>query len=447
MKIQIPQQVAEILKRFRRNGREAYVVGGCVRDSLLGRWPNDWDVAASALPEETERIFSDCCVVKTGIRHGTVEVIFDGLPVEVTTFRLDGSYSDGRHPDKVTFTGSLKEDLARRDFTVNAMAYNEEEGLVDCFHGKEDLARKIIRSVGDPDTRFHEDGLRILRALRFSSELGFIIEAGTAESIVRNRALLGRIAEERIREEFTKLLCGKDAANVLRRFRDVIAEFLPEIRPAFGFQQHNPHHIYDVWEHTLHALDAVAPEPKLRLSMLLHDLGKPQCFTLDAKGVGHFYGHPEKSAALAARILSRLRYDRKTAETVELLVRWHDLPILPEERSLRRRLNRLGEENLRRLIQVEFADAQGKADPENDYTASLQKVPEMLDRILQQKQCFTLKDLAVHGGDLLEYGVPKGPAIGQMLQQLLDAVIDGKCPNEKTQLLRYAKLLKGGENG
>lgn len=447
MKIQIPPQAAEVLERFHRSGREAYVVGGCVRDSLLGCKPNDWDVTVSALPEETERIFSDCRVVKTGIRHGTVKVFLGGLPVEVTTFRVDGAYSDGRHPDQVTFTRNLKEDLARRDFTVNAMAYNEEEGLVDCFGGKEDLSRGIIRCVGNPDTRFHEDGLRILRALRFSSELGFIIEAGTAKSIVQNRDLLGRIAEERICTEFTKLLCGKEAANVLRCFREVVAEFLPEVRPAFDFQQHNPHHIYDVWEHTLHALDAVTPEPELRLTMLLHDLGKPQCFTLDAKGVGHFYGHPEKSAVLGAQLLKRLRYDHKTAETVELLVRWHDFPILPEERSLRRRLNRFGEKNLRRLIQVEFADAQGKADPENDYTASLRKVLPLLDHILQLKQCFTLKDLAVHGADLLKYGVPEGPAIGQTLRQLLDAVIDEKCPNEKTQLLRYAKLLKGGENG
>lgn len=447
MKIQIPPQVAEVLERFHRNGREAYVVGGCVRDSLLGCRPNDWDVTVSALPEETEHIFSDCRVVKTGIRHGTVKVFLGGLPVEVTTFRIDGAYSDGRHPDQVTFTRNLKEDLARRDFTVNAMAYNEEEGLVDCFGGKEDLSSGIIRCVGNPDIRFHEDGLRILRALRFSSQLGFSIEENTAKSIVQNRTLLGCIAEERICTEFTKLLCGKDAADVLRHYREVIAEFVPEVRSAFDFQQHNPHHIYDVWEHTLHALDAVAPESELRLTMLLHDLGKPQCFTLDAKGVGHFYGHPEKSAALGAQMLRRLRYDRKTAETVEMLVRWHDLPILPEERSLRRRLNRFGEENLRRLIQVELADAQGKADPENDYTASLQRVPGMLDYILQRKQCCTLKDLAVHGADLLEYGVPEGPAIGRMLLQLLEAVIDEKCPNEKIQLLRYAKLLEGGENG
>jgi tRNA nucleotidyltransferase (CCA-adding enzyme) len=270
MKIKIPSQVDGVLKRLSENGREAYAVGGCVRDSLLGLTPNDWDVATSALPEETERIFADCRVIETGLKHGTVTILSGGMPIEVTTYRIDGAYSDGRHPDDVSFTRNLKDDLARRDFTVNALAYNPESGLADCFGGRQDLADGIIRCVGDADIRFREDGLRILRALRFSSVLGFSIESRTAESALRNRDLLDRIAGERIQAEFTKLLCGRGAAEVLRKFREIIAQFIPEIRPSFGFDQHNPHHSYDVWEHVLHSVNAVTPEPVLRLTMFLH---------------------------------------------------------------------------------------------------------------------------------------------------------------------------------
>ncbi|HCW79736.1 MAG TPA: tRNA nucleotidyltransferase [Ruminococcaceae bacterium] len=446
MKIQIPPQVSGILNRLIENGREAYAVGGCVRDSLLGRKPNDWDIATSALPEETESIFSDMHIVKTGMSNGTVTVVTGGMPVEVTTYRVDGPYSDGRHPDSVSFTGNLKEDLARRDFTINALAYSEKKGLVDCFGGKEDLSHGIIRCVGDPDMRFHEDGLRILRALRFSSVLGFSVEVGTAESVEKNRKLLAGISKERIREEFTRLLCGQNAAEVLRRFREVIAEFIPEISPTFGFCQYNPHHVYDVWEHTLHCVDAVEPEPVLRLTMFLHDLGKPMCLTRGADGTGHFYGHTEKSAEIAQKIMTRLRYDKKTLQTVLTLVRSHDLPLWPDERCLRRRLNGLGEENLRLLVMVEQADAKGKANPENGYTVSLRQVSAVLDRILDQKQCFKLKDLAVKGDDLIKAGFPKGETVGNMLKVLLNAVIDGKCANTRQTLLHYAMKAEKGKS-
>lgn len=447
MKIKIPSQVDGVLKRLSENGREAYAVGGCVRDSLLGLTPNDWDVATSALPEETERIFADCRVIETGLKHGTVTILSGGMPIEVTTYRIDGAYSDGRHPDDVSFTRNLKDDLARRDFTVNALAYNPESGLVDCFGGRQDLADGIIRCVGDADIRFREDGLRILRALRFSSVLGFSIESRTAESALRNRDLLDRIAGERIQAEFTKLLCGRGAAEVLRKFREIIAQFIPEIRPSFGFDQHNPHHSYDVWEHVLHSVDAVTPEPVLRLTMFLHDLGKPFCFTQSADGVGHFYGHAEKSAELARKILSRLRYDKKTSGTVLTLVRSHDLPLAPEERCLRRRLNRLGEQNLRLLVQVEEADTNSKSSSGGGYLASLREIPAVMDRMLEQGQCFSLKNLAVNGNDLVRAGIPEGAAVGQVLQALLDAVLDGKCPNSKTELLHYAHTRKGGKQG
>lgn len=439
MDLSIPPQVDNILERLSENGREAYAVGGCVRDSLLGLTPNDWDVATSALPEETERIFADLRVIETGLKHGTVTVLCGGMPVEVTTFRVDGTYSDGRHPDDVSFTRNLKDDLARRDFTVNALAFNKKEGVVDCFGGRQDLADGVIRCVGDPDMRFREDGLRILRALRFSSVLGFSVEKKTAESALRNRNLLDRIAGERIQSELTKLLCGCAAADVLREYREIAAQFIPEIRPMFGFDQHNPHHSYDVWEHTIHCVEAVEPEPVLRMTMFLHDIGKPDCFTQGPDGVGHFYGHPAKSAEIARGILNRLRFDKKTSGTVLMLVRNHDLPLFPEERCLRRRLNLLGERNLRLLVRVEEADAKSKAAPDGEYLASLRAVPAALDKMLEQGQCFRLEDLAVHGGDLLRAGMPEGTAVGETLQVLLNAVLDGKCLNSKPELMRYAR--------
>ncbi len=446
MGIAIPPKAAAVLGRLNESGYEAYLVGGCVRDSLLGGAPGDWDVATSAEPEETKRALSGFRVIETGLKHGTVTVLSDGMPVEVTTFRVDGDYSDGRHPDRVSFTKSLAEDLSRRDFTVNALAYSAAQGVVDLFGGLEDLAQKRIRCVGDPDLRFAEDGLRILRALRFSSVLGFSVEAGTAESLVKNRALLDCIARERIQAEFTKLLCGQNAGKVLRRFREVIAQFIPELVPCFDFQQRNPHHIYDVWEHTLHCVDAVEPAPVLRLTMLLHDIGKPECFTLDKNGVGHFYGHASKSADAAQAILTRLRYDKKTTAAVEALVRLHDLPMSPEPAVMRRRLNRFGADRLRMLLRVAAADVKAKAPEENRRLKMLESCCRELNDILKQNECFSLDQLAVNGSDLLKIGIAEGPEIGRTLQSLLSAVIAGKCENSREALLRCAKKLRKEEN-
>lgn len=414
-----------------------------MRDLLLGRSPHDWDVTTDALPEETERIFSGLRVIETGVRHGTVTVLSGGTPVEVTTYRVDGAYTDGRHPDSVRFARRLSDDLARRDFTVNAMAFNEQDGLADRFGGRADLQAGILRCVGDPDTRFREDALRILRALRFSSQLGFRMEPRTAESAFRCRALLRNISGERIRDEFMKLLCGKDAAAVLRDNREIIAVFIPEIRPAFGFEQHNPHHIYDVWEHTLHAVDAAEPLPAVRLTIFLHDLGKPHCLVLDRNGIGHFHGHPEKSALLAEAILGRLRFDRETAETVLLLIRSHSIPLSPDERLLRRRLNRFGDARLRLLVKVQEADAHGKAASSAAYLELLKEIPPMLNRIEAENQCYSLKTLAVNGDDLLAVGIPRGRGIGLALHALLDEVIDGKIPNARSALLKAAEARKG----
>lgn len=446
MGIAIPLKAAAVLGRLNESGYEAYLVGGCVRDSLLGGTPGDWDVATSAEPEETKRALAGFRVIETGLKHGTVTVLSEGMPVEVTTFRVDGDYSDGRHPDRVSFTKSLAEDLSRRDFTVNALAYSAAQGVVDLFGGLEDLAQKRIRCVGDPDLRFGEDGLRILRALRFSSVLGFSVEAGTAESLVKNRALLDHIARERIQAEFTKLLCGRNAGKVLRRFREVIAQFIPELVPCFDFPQRNPHHIYDVWEHTLHCVDAAEPEPVLRLTMLLHDIGKPECFTLDPNGVGHFYGHASKSADASQAILTRLRYDKKTIAAVETLVRSHDLPMSPEPAVMRRRLNRFGADRLRMLLQVAAADVKAKAPEENRRLKMLESCRRELNGILKQNECFSLDQLAVNGSDLLKIGIAEGPEIGRTLQSLLSAVIAGKCENSREALLQCAKKLRKEEN-
>lgn len=446
MIMKIPPEVDLILRKLTVQGYEAYAVGGCVRDSLLGKKPHDWDVTTSARPEETEAVFRNLRTIETGLKHGTVTVLSGETPVEVTTYRIDGTYSDGRHPDSVCFTGNLRDDLARRDFTVNTLACGSDGTITDIFGGQDDLKAGIIRCVGDANTRFREDGLRILRALRFASVLGFTIEDKTAESAVRNRALLGKIAKERIHEEFVKLLCGKDAAQVLRKYRDIIAEFIPELHPCFDFQQHNPHHIYDVWEHTLHSLEATDPDPILRLAVLLHDVGKPQCFTLGKDGIGHFYGHSERSAVLAQSIFSRLRFDRKTSDTAVKLIRSHGIPLWPDERCLRRRLNKIGEKDLRLLIKVEEADAAGKAPSEerDHYLASLHEIPAMLDRIMAQRQCFCLQDLAVSGDELIRAGIPKGPEVGRILKVLLGAVLDGKCRNTSEDLLILARAEKEG---
>ena len=320
---EIPEAVKAVLTALETAGYEAWCVGGCVRDMLLGRMPEDWDVTTDALPEETMALFGTQAI-PTGLQHGTVTVCLHEMRVEVTTFRVDGEYRDCRRPTAVTFTRSLDEDLRRRDFTVNAMAMNLRRELKDPFHGQDDLKNGILRCVGEPNQRFHEDALRLLRGLRFASVLGFVIEPSTEESIHQNRELLRNIAVERIQVEFLKLLCGKEATRVLRKFPDVIAVFWPEILPMVGFDQRNYHHCFDVWEHTLHAMDAILPDAVLRCTMLLHDIGKPACFTVDDRGIGHFYGHAAISQQLADQMLRRLKCSNELREDIVTLVAWHD---------------------------------------------------------------------------------------------------------------------------
>ena len=437
--MRLPEGAAFILERLRAHGHRAYVVGGCVRDALMGLTPKDFDVCTDALPAQMQAIFADCRVIETGLKHGTLTVLYDHIPYEVTTFRVDGAYSDHRHPDGVTFVSDVTADLSRRDFTVNAMAWSPEEGLVDAFDGQNDLQRRLIRCVGDPETRFGEDALRILRALRFAAVYGFAIEEKTADAIHALKGTLQDVAAERIRVELAKLLCGQAAEEILRAYSDVVFTLMPALAPMRGFDQRTPYHRYDVWEHTLRALAAAPATEVLRLTMLLHDSGKPDAFTLDERGVGHAHGHPKRSAEIAHDILTGLRVDNATMSRVELLVANHDYPLTPDRRILLRRLNRFGEEVLRQLIEVHRADGLGKGTvaPEvvEDWAATMYR---SLDAVLAEKPCFTLRDLAVNGGDLLRAGIPSGRAVGQCLQALLENVIDGKLPNERSALLAAA---------
>ena len=440
--MEIPQGANMILERLEQAGFAAYVVGGCVRDSLLGKVPHDWDVCTSARPEQVQDCFRDFRVLETGIRHGTVTVLAGQEPYEITTFRVESAYSDSRHPDSVTFVRRVEDDLARRDFTVNAMAYSPSRGLVDLFDGQGDLRRKRIRCVGEADLRFQEDALRILRALRFASTYGFCVEEETARSVHQNRGLLGKIAPERIRVELEKLLDGVGAEQILRKYADVICTVIPELAPLLDFDQKNPHHIYTVWEHTIHAVGAAKSGTLARLCLLLHDIGKPACCTEDDRGVRHFYGHPEKGAEIAEEILRRLRFDTETIRRVTEIVRVHDSAIGSGKPAIRRWLNRIGGEQLRLLLEVKEADARAQA-PEF-LQGNLEKVREAaqtLEEVQQEESCFRLRDLRVGGRDLMAVGIPSGPALGRILETLLQQVMEERIPNEKEPLLREAKNL------
>lgn len=433
----LPERVEEILRRLEAAGYEAWCVGGAVRDTLLGRVPGDWDVTTNAPPGRVLELFAPHAA-PTGLQHGTVTVSGGGGWVEVTTYRRDGTYSDSRHPDQVEFTGSLEEDLSRRDFTVNAIALNRRGEVRDPFHGREDLVRRVLRAVGEPERRFREDALRILRGLRFASKLGFAIEPDTAAALRRCAPLLEKIAVERIQAELSGLLCGDGAAETLLAYPDVLGVFLPEILPCVGFDQHSPYHCYDVWEHTARSVAAVRPLPVLRYTMLLHDLGKPGSFLLGEDGRGHFYGHWRKSVELGDRILQRLRVDNHSRKQILTLVERHDCDLALNPRSVRRNLARYGEETVRLLLEVKRADNLAQAAAYRDRQGLLDEWEALLDGVLAEGSCFSLKQLAVRGGDLAGLGL-EGPAIGRALQSLLEQVIDNKLPNERAVLLEYVK--------
>lgn len=439
--METPKQVEYIISTLEANGHNAHAVGGCVRDSLLGGVPEDWDICTSALPYRIKECFKTHSVIETGLQHGTVTIILDSKPFEVTTYRIDGEYSDNRRPDNVEFTDNLRDDLSRRDFTINAMAYNPKTGIIDFFGGGDDLKSKIIRCVGNADKRFNEDALRIMRALRFASVLGFSVESDTAKAIRKNRKLLQNIAAERINAEFSKLVTGACASDLMYDFTPVIEEIIPEVSEMVDFNQNTKYHHLDVWRHTLLSVKNAPADTILRLTLLLHDVGKPRCYN-ETDGVGHFYGHAEVSVEMAKTILTRLKYDGRTIETVTKLVSTHDAQIVPQIKSVKRWLNKIGEDMLRLLIEVKRAD-NGAVAPEyqQERLNALREISALLDEIIEQKQCFSLKDLAVDGNDLIDIGIPRGREIGVMLNRLLDMVIDGKVTNDRDELIYIAKCM------
>lgn len=432
----IPGSVQEILKKLEKAGYEAWCVGGAVRDMLFGREPGDWDVTTNALPETVMDLFAPHAL-PTGLQHGTVTV-GGGRGVEVTTYRRDGDYLDSRHPDHVEFTGSLEEDLSRRDFTINAMALDLRGRLADPFGGRADLRSGVLRAVGNAEARFREDALRIMRGLRFAARLGFAVESDTDRAIRHCAPLLGRIAPERLRVELMGLLCGGYVQQVLLAYSDVLGVFLPEILPCVGFDQHSPYHCHDVWEHTARAVAAAPAQPLLRYAMLLHDLGKPETFSLGEDGRGHFYGHWRKSVEYAAAIMERLRFDNHSKKIILTLVERHDCELPLSERVVRRNLARYGEETLRLLLAVKRADNLAQAPAYRDRQRLLDQWEDLLEVVLSSQACFSLRQLAVKGGDLTALGL-SGPAVGRALAELLDQVLDEKLPNDRAILLAYVK--------
>lgn len=440
MTMDMPKNVDTAINLLQSAGFEAYAVGGCVRDSLLGKTPNDWDITTSTKPENMKSVFADFHCIDTGIKHGTVTVVIDGEPLEITTFRLDGEYEDNRHPKSVTFTSNLGADLGRRDFTVNAMAYSKMTGTIDLFGGQNDLKNKIIRCVGDPDRRFNEDALRILRALRFASALDFEIEEKTAQSLLKNRALLGNISEERIAKELLKLVCGKGAKRILTDFAPVLFEILPELQPMYKNSHDNPHHCYDIYEHTLIAVESIDPEPTLRFAMLLHDCGKPAVKKFDENGVAHFYGHQRISAEISAQILARLKVSNKFRDEILFLVSNHDRWELYENtEKMPRYLSKFGLDGVLKLLKVMRADVLAQS-PEYRYRLDqIADAEKTAKDLAAQKPCLSLSELQINGRTLMDIGIPQGRKLGAVLAQMLDEVIDGVTKNTQEALTTRAR--------
>ena len=442
MKIALPDNARWIINRLQESGYSCYAVGGCVRDSLLGREPADWDFATSALPGQIEEVFSGCRTLNFGKQFGTVAVILDGRQYEVTTYRVDGDYTDSRHPDAVSFSASLKDDLSRRDFTVNAMAYNDTDGLVDYFDGQRDLQYGVIRCVGVATNRFAEDALRILRALRFASVLNFSIEPQTSDAILRGRRMLSAVAAERISAELLKLLCGENVDFILRRYRTVFAVFIPELYGTFDFEQNTKHHNRDVYRHIVASVKNIEPDPILRTTMLFHDIGKPMSRTTDKHGVSHYKNHPVLGAAMTEEILRRLCLPRRFIEEVTTLIRYHDERLKPDPVQLKQMLKLLGADKTRKLFKVQRADILAQSMyMREEKLSTLAAVEAETERILSAGECYNLKMLAVSGSDLIHIGITSGEEIGRTLDTLLQMVISGELDNDKGTLLAAAKTV------
>lgn len=434
MNIILPAEVSYILNTLKDNGYEAYVVGGSVRDSLLKRTVGDYDITTKALPEDITRLFPH--TVPTGIKHGTVTVVMNKDNYEVTTYRIDGEYTDNRHPDEVIFTSSLKEDLSRRDFTINAMAYNETDGVVDLFNGAEDLDKKIVRCVGDADKRFNEDALRMLRAIRFACQLNFELEEATYKAIVNNSKLLKNVSSERIREELIKILMSSVPSRGIKMLLDtkLLDYIVPELKETVGFDQRNPHHDKNVFDHIMAVLDNSTENLEVRLGALLHDIGKPRTFTTDKRGIGHFYGHNVVSAEMAEVILKRLRFDNNTIKKVLIIINEHmSAYSVMKNKTLKKFIARVGPDNLEELFELQIADSKGHK-VNADYSPIIKRREEVR-KIIDQGEVFTVSGLKIKGDDLIKLGIKPGKEIGIILNKLLELVMSDPKLNEKEKLL------------
>ncbi|WP_442960414.1 CCA tRNA nucleotidyltransferase [Pseudobutyrivibrio ruminis] len=439
MNMNLPADVSKIINILESNGHEAYAVGGCVRDCILGKIPHDWDITTSALPEQVKALFER--TFDTGIEHGTVTVLLHGEGYEVTTYRVDGKYEDGRHPKEVTFTASLEEDLKRRDFTINAMAYNDTRGLVDLFGGEQDLQNGIIKAVGNPTERFTEDALRMLRALRFSAQLGFEIEPATYDAIKTLAPTLDRISAERIQVELVKLITSDHPERMRNVYETGLTDvFFPEFNAMMECKQNNMHHMYTVGEHAIVTMQNCPADKVLRLTMLLHDVAKPVCKTTDDEGVDHFKMHPMKGAEMAKAILRRLKFDNDTTDAVCNLVKNHDDRPEINPRNVRRLIIRVGKDNFENLLAVKRADTYGQSlQNREEKFAYIDSLEEMYHQILEQEDCLSIKDLKINGKDLIGMGVPQGQKIGQILKTVFDEVVDQPDLNDREYLLNRVK--------
>ena len=437
--MKLPEHILFCLDALEDAGFAAWCVGGCVRDAVLGLTPQDYDICTAALPEQTEAVFADRKLVLAGKKHGTVGVIFGKEVVEITTFRTEGRYLDNRHPEWVAFVSDVTQDLARRDFTVNAMAYSPKRGFADPFGGRQDLEKNLLRAVGNPQLRFQEDSLRILRGLRFATRYSLTIEDATWQAMVRQRQLMDNLARERVFEELCKLLLTAKTAEELVTFGPVLAAVIPELEPMIGFDQHSPHHAYDVFTHTAHVVVNVPADLPLRWAALLHDVGKVPTFTQDETGRGHFYGHAQVSAEMADSVLLRLKAPTHLRQQAVLLIEKHMTKLPLDKKVLRRWLSRLGDGTIEQLLLFQEADMCSKGTGKPAETAQFSQLRVLLDQIQEENACLNLKDLAVNGHDLMKLGI-QGKAIGATLNRLLDLVMDEQLPNTKEALLYYITM-------
>lgn len=441
MKIDIPQNANVIIHTLKNNGYTAYIVGGCVRDSIMGRKPHDWDICTSATPDQMLEIFMNYKVIETGLKHGTITIVIDGEQYECTTYRIDGEYSDNRRPDNVTFTNDLIEDLKRRDFTINAMAYNDEEGLIDPFNGIVDIYKKEISCVNSPNERFNEDSLRILRAIRFAAQLDYNIEFFTHLAMIGLSDKLKNIPVERINSELCKIITAKNPAYWISNSRYILGKVIPEIEDMIGFEQRNPYHQHNVFNHTTQAIwNCTSTDLITRFAVLFHDIGKPHCYQDGEDGIRYFKGHSRVSADMTDEIMKRLKFDNDTRNSVVQLVYYHDATFEVGKKYVKRWLNKIGVDQFRRLLDVRRADIKGqKFHYDKERIEKVNNIERLLDEVLEENQCFTLKNLAVNGKDLMEIGFKTGKELGEALNILLEGVINEEFENDKDYLLNVAK--------